>query len=271
MSHDYFYGAQAERFSFYRVPKVLFTDEQYRSISAEAKILYGIMLDRMSLSRKNGWFDEQGRVYIVFTLENVMETIGCADNKATKLFEELENKAELIERKRQGQGKPTLIYVKSFEQCTETDSDFQKSRFKTRENHDSKIAETTILDSRKSSTSNTNKSETEKSNTEKDTYTPSATATGDRASAKAVKKKYGEYQNVRLTDDELAKLKQEFPLDWNDRIERLSEYIASKGDKYKSHLATIRSWNRMHKEQPGGKTASGIPDDDPYAGYTYRW
>lgn len=262
MSHDYFYGAQAERFSFYRVPKVLFTDEQYRSISAEAKILYGIMLDRMSLSRKNGWFDEQGRVYIVFTMDDVMETIGCAKEKASKVMSELEEKAGLIERKRQGLGKANLIYVMNFE---------QQSNFKKFENRTSGCSKIELQESRKSNSSNTNKSETEKSNTEIDTLTPSATATGDRASAKAVKKKYGEYQNVRLTDDELAKLKQEFPLDWNDRIERLSEYIASKGDKYKSHLATIRSWNRMHKEQPGGKTASGIPEDDPYAGYTYRW
>ena len=104
---------------------------------------------------------------------------------------------------------------------------------------------------------------------------PSATATGTESEKvekpKVIRQKYGEYQNVRLSDEELAKLKQEFPLDWNDRIERLSEYIASKGDKYKSHLATIRSWDKMHKEQPGGKTASGIPEDDPYAGYTYRW
>ena len=94
--------------------KALFTDERFKSISAEAKILYGILLDRMSLSRKNGWLDEQGRVFIIFTLEEVMEAIGCADQKATKLLNELDSKAGLIERKRQGLGKPNLIFVKNF-------------------------------------------------------------------------------------------------------------------------------------------------------------
>ena len=84
MTLDYFYGAQADQFAFYRIPKALFTDERFKSISAEAKILYGILLDRMSLSRKNGWLDEQGRVFIIFTLEEVMEAIGCADQKAMR-------------------------------------------------------------------------------------------------------------------------------------------------------------------------------------------
>ena len=114
MTLDYFYGAQADQFAFYRIPKALFTDERFKSISAEAKILYGILLDRMSLSRKNGWLDEQGRVFIIFTLEEVMEAIGCADQKATKLLNELDSKAGLIERKRQGLGKPNLIFVKNF-------------------------------------------------------------------------------------------------------------------------------------------------------------
>ena len=100
---------------------------------------------------------------------------------------------------------------------------------------------------------------------------PSANATGNTHTSKVIRKEYGEYHNVRLSDEELAKLKAEFPTDWNDRIENLSEYMASKGDKYKNHLATIRNWDRMEKRQPGGKTASGIPEDDPYAGYTYRW
>ena len=55
--YDYFYGAEAEQFSFYRIPKVLFTEERFRSVSAEAKVLYGLLLDRMSLSCKNGWLD----------------------------------------------------------------------------------------------------------------------------------------------------------------------------------------------------------------------
>ena len=70
MSYDYFSGQQSDQFTFYRVPKVLFTDERFRNISADAKLLYGILLDRMSLSAKNGWIDQNGRVYIIFTIED---------------------------------------------------------------------------------------------------------------------------------------------------------------------------------------------------------
>ncbi len=70
---DYFYGAQAEQFAFYRIPKVLFTNDRFRVLSAEAKTLYGILLDRVSLSVKNGWIDQQGQVYIICTIEEIME------------------------------------------------------------------------------------------------------------------------------------------------------------------------------------------------------
>ncbi len=114
MAFDYFYGQQAEQFAFYRIPKTLFSDKRFRGISTDAKLLYGILLDRMSLSLKNKWLDYAGRVYIIFPLEEVMESLGCADNKATKLLAELEHKAGLIERKRRGLGKPSLIYLKNF-------------------------------------------------------------------------------------------------------------------------------------------------------------
>ena len=110
---DYFYGQSGEMFSYFRVPKILFRDIRFKDLSTDAKTLYGILLDRMSLSVKNGWLDGQGRVYIIFPIQEVMDALGCADNKATKLFRELEN-AGLVERKRRGLGKPNLIYVKSF-------------------------------------------------------------------------------------------------------------------------------------------------------------
>ena len=109
--HEYFYGAQSSTYSFIRVPTVLFTDDQYKYVSAEAKVLYGLLLARMDLSAKNGWLDDQGRVYIICTLSEIMEKLNCADNKATKLMNELEDKCGLIERKRQGLGKPNLIYL----------------------------------------------------------------------------------------------------------------------------------------------------------------
>lgn len=99
---DYFYGAQAEQFSFYRVPKVLFTKDQFKYLSAEAKTLYGIMLDKLDLSIKNNWVDEKGRVYIIYTIEQIMEDLNCGNKKAGQLLQDLEEKVGLIERKRQG-------------------------------------------------------------------------------------------------------------------------------------------------------------------------
>ena len=114
MTYDYFYGQQADQFSFYRIPKALFTDDAFDGITTDAKLLYGILLDRMNLSAKNGWLDTEGRVYIIFTLDEVQESLGCGHGKAAKLLDELDGNAGLIERKRQGLGKPNLIYVKNF-------------------------------------------------------------------------------------------------------------------------------------------------------------
>ena len=96
---EYLYGSQAEQFSFYRIPKVLFTDETLSGISVEAKVLYSFMLDRMSLSVKNCWFDEENRVYIIYTIDDILSDFGCARQKALKLLDELENGIGLIERK----------------------------------------------------------------------------------------------------------------------------------------------------------------------------
>ena len=82
ISLSYFYGKESEQFSFYKIPKLLFTDEYYKEISVEAKVLYGLMLDRMSLSMKNQWLDEEGRAYIYFSLEDIMESLGCSNKKA---------------------------------------------------------------------------------------------------------------------------------------------------------------------------------------------
>ena len=157
---DYFYGAQAEQFSFYRVPKVLFTKEQFKQLTAEAKILYGIMLDKLDLSVKNKWVDEKGRVYIIYTIEQIMADMNCADQKATKLLDELEKKCGLIERKRQGLGKPNLIFVKNFITGVEGS---MMARIQNRENHDSGAVNITTADYPKSRGINTNHNNTENS------------------------------------------------------------------------------------------------------------
>ena len=130
MTLDYFYGQAGELFSFFRIPKALFQEQQFQDLSTDAKTLYGILLDRMSLSVKNEWFDKKGRVFIIFTIEDVKRTLRCADNKATRLLRELEEFG-LIERKHRGQGKPCLVYVKNFS------AESSKERVKNRDNDDS--------------------------------------------------------------------------------------------------------------------------------------
>ena len=122
---SYFYGREAEQYSFYKIPKLLFTEEYFKKISVEAKVLYGLMLDRMSLSMKNQWLDEEGRAYIYYSLDDIMEALGCSNKKAISIMKELDTDAGigLIEKKRQGQGKPTMIYLKQF-----VIQDFQKCK-----------------------------------------------------------------------------------------------------------------------------------------------
>jgi DNA-binding Lrp family transcriptional regulator len=113
---DYFYGIEAEQFSFYRVPRLLIKDERFKELSSDAKLLYGLMLDRMSLSMKNEWMDSENRAYIIYTIEAIMDDLGCSKPTCGKILRELdcEHGIGLIERKRRGLGKPDLIYVKNF-------------------------------------------------------------------------------------------------------------------------------------------------------------
>ena len=111
-SLDYFYGNEAGQFRFYRVPKALFDGD----LSLEAATLYGLMLDRVGLSVKNGWLDSLGRVFIYFVQKDVQKFLRCGHNRATAFVRELE-RFGLIERKRQGLGKPAMIYVKNFFGC----------------------------------------------------------------------------------------------------------------------------------------------------------
>ena len=167
---DYYYGIEAEQFAFYRVPRVLIKDERFKDLSSDAKLLYGLMLDRMSLSMKNGWLDEENRAYIHYTVENIMEDLGCATEKCTRILAELDSKKGigLIEKKRQGLGKPDIIYVKNFASLmeeaeeiscfndeksvanTDDSTEGQKSKDQRFENRNSGNSETEIQEVRKS-------------------------------------------------------------------------------------------------------------------------
>lgn len=111
--NKFFTALETESYVFYKVPKALFTDKKYHSVSTDAKMLYGLLLDRMHLSVKNGWTDKYGRVYQYFTAKQAQELLRFGHEKICRLFSELEA-ADLILRKRQGQGKPNIIYVKKF-------------------------------------------------------------------------------------------------------------------------------------------------------------
>lgn len=189
---DYFRGMEAEQYTFYRIPKVLFTAECFRSLSCEAKVLYGLLLDRMGLSIKNRWFDEEDRVYIIFTVEELAELLNCGTQKVVRLLKELDVKSGigLIEKKRLGLGKPNVIYVKNFmiqeltraeKQDLEAETlentlngenhnsrnvkitiqESAKSQFKNSENHHSRIVKSDIPEYPKSQSNNTEYSDIE--------------------------------------------------------------------------------------------------------------
>lgn len=111
--YEYFYPDNSDQYSFYRIPKRLFRNEALRGMSSEAKILYGLLLDRVSLSVKNGWVDQNNRVYIIYTRQEITEMMEIAPKTATRLMAELEEYG-LIERRRQGLGRPSILYVKNF-------------------------------------------------------------------------------------------------------------------------------------------------------------
>lgn len=113
LKFDYFYGVQSDQFSFYRIPRLLIKDPHFKGLSSDAKLLYGLMLDRMALSMKNHWLDNENRAYIIYSISNVMEDINCSKPTCVKIMKELDSFG-LIERKRKGLGKPDVIYVKNF-------------------------------------------------------------------------------------------------------------------------------------------------------------
>ena len=237
MSFDYFYGPDdAEQYSFYRIPKRLITGDEFQNTSTEAKLLYGLMLDRLQLSIRNQWLDSLNRVYIIYTVEDIMADLHCGNQKACKLLSELENKTGLIKRKRQGLGKPSLIYVLKFStSCPQNDSE---SHFKTCENHTSGDVKTTSLDMWKSHGNNTdfNKPEYNKTNP---IYPGQASAKitvsvdGMGRDEMDERRSYEKYFREHLYIDDL---KQSYPYD-HGRIDEILELLV---DTVCSTAKTIR-------------------------------
>ena len=184
---NYYYGKEAEQFSFFRIPKLLFTDSTFSKLSSDAKVLYGILLDRMNLYMKNGWLDEENKVYIIFTIEEIAEIMCCATQKATKILQELDDKKGigLVEKKRLGLGKPNILYVKNFiiqesekessskEEIEEiTNQELCKSQLKNDENHNSGNVNFTKQELCKSQCNKTNLNKTEYSDIEYNNTSP---------------------------------------------------------------------------------------------------
>ena len=229
MEFDFYYGLQSQTFSFYRIPKLLFTDSRFSSLSAEAKTLYGILLDRMDLSMKNGWLDKQNRVYLFFTVQEIQESLGCGKNKAIQLMKELE-KAGLIERKRQGMGKPSFVYVKNILSCPE--AGLQRLKNQTSGSLENKLQEVGKSNPNHTDYSQTDNNETNLSYLSNDV--------SDHKEADAIRKRevYRGYFREELGIDVL---KAEYPSN-ADMIEELFELIVDT-------VCSSRAFIRIGKEQ----------------------
>lgn len=235
--YGYFQEYDSEQFAFFRIPKVMITDPAFSTLTLEAVFLYGILLDRTGLSRKNGWIDEYGHVFIIFPLQELMDITGKSKNFVYAHMYELE-KFGLVERKRQGMNLPNIFYVKNFANklCTdfgEADGvpkkgnpDFLKKEYRSSLKGKSEVPEKGNPDFLKKEPSNTNKNKTDISDTDRVIY------------AKA----YGRFNNVFLTDEELASFSREYPTVWMELVNRLSNYMASTGKKYENHYATLCLW-----------------------------
>lgn len=169
---EYYYGNEAEQYSFFRIPKTLFTDLNFKKLSVEAKILYGILLDRMSLSIKNKWLDEENKVYIIYTIEEIMEVLNWGRNKSVKVMKEIEE-IGLLEKKRLGLGKPNLLYVKNFI-YTENNktTEVSKANLKKFKKQTSGSLENKPQEVSKEDSNNTNINNTETNNTDFNNTTP---------------------------------------------------------------------------------------------------
>lgn len=244
IEYGYFQEYDSEQFSFFRIPKVMITDEAFASLPLEAVILYGILLDRTALSRKNGWIDENGRVYIIYPLEEIMSLTGRCKNTVLTLMRDL-IKIGLLERKRQGNNRPNIMYVKNFSKriVRSEDGMFPKQ--------DKGVSEVQKMNSRKFKKRTSGGSEIELP--EVQNLNPSNTNINktDSSNTERVKERFcfGKFLNVFLTQEEFDQFKADYPDQWRDMIGRLSEYMASSGKRYENHYATLCLWASREKQE----------------------
>ena len=206
--NDYIYDIEAEQYSFLRVPKILLQNDAYRGLSADAKILYSLLLDRVGMSIQNGWKDELNRVFIIFSIDEIKLSLNCGKNKAIQLLQELEEKVDLIERKKQGLGKPNLIYVKSF---IRTVDESGITNFLKCENQTSRSLFSKPLEVSKSNPNNTNNNKT---------YNIKTT---EGSEAKRINR-IGEYDSFFKERLEYSSLLEEYPLD-RERLDGILELL----------------------------------------------
>jgi len=254
MDFDYFYGRDSESFRFIRLPIVLIEDEKFKGLSIDAKVLYSMYLSRSSLSYKNNWIDENGRVYIYFTVEETSQQLDCGIKKAVKLIKDLEV-VGLIEKKRAGQGNPTKIYVKDFMSIFRNGNfrpvkreipDLSKEQVKNGDYDNSRMAKKKSLDLSKRQPNYIENNKIDNSYIDF-----------------SENNKIGTFLNVIISDEEERRLKDMIP-NLNDYIERLSAYMQSTGKTYKDHASTIMTWYLKDKSEGKlgrGKSYTGNPLD----------
>ena len=254
MDFDYFYGRDSESFRFIRLPIVFIEDEKFKGLSIDAKVLYSMYLSRSTLSYKNNWIDENGRVYIYFTVEETAEKLGCGIKKAVKLIKDLEV-IGLIKKKRTGQGNPTKIYVKDFMSIFRNENfrpvkrenqDLSKGQVKNGDFDNSRMAKKESLDLSKRQPNYIENNKIDKSYIDFN-----------------LEDKKGIFQNVILSDEEESILEEKIP-NLNDYIERLSAYMQSTGKEYKDHASTIMTWYLKDKKEGklrSEKAYTGDPSD----------
>ena len=198
----YHYGKEAEAYTFYRIPKVLFTEPIFSGLSTEAKLLYGLLIDRMQISMRNGWLDQEGRVYIYYTIDAVMEALSCGNKKAGALLAELDDKKGigLISRVRQGLGKPDRIYVRK---CITPD--MSEGQFQTCQNDTSGDVESTVLEMSEEHANKKEKNNKDMNNTESN---PIYSETGEvmEGSGADEYQRYRDYFNESLSIEELKQI-----------------------------------------------------------------